>query len=65
MRNQVFFSIGVTILILRLVSERLHDELTESEERIIAEFQVANDAFAWFDRHDRFITANRRFLELT
>jgi hypothetical protein len=65
MRNQGFFSIGVTILILWLVSERLHDELTESEERIIAEFLVASDALAWCDRHDRFITANRRFLEVT
>ncbi len=60
----ILFTLGLTVLVLHLVNERLRQDLQASEERIISAFQVASDAFALFDGAGRLIIANARFGEL-
>ena len=56
----IFAILGIAILSLQFVNERLRRDLGRSEARIVSAFRVASDAFAVFDGDGFLVTANPR-----
>lgn len=56
----IFAILGIAILSMQFVNERLQRDLRRSEARIVSAFRVASDAFAVFDGAGRLVTANPR-----
>lgn len=60
----IFAILGIAILSMQFVNERLRRDLGRSEARIVSAFRVASDAFAVFDGGGRLVTANPRVGDL-
>jgi len=56
----IFAILGIAILSMQFVNERLRRDLGRSEARIVSAFRVASDAFAVFDGAGLLVTANPR-----